>query len=62
MARRLQDEGNWTLITALVKHMETPKGVDECESVLGMTLAEVWLRAFFFFFLLALALCPRCTV
>ncbi|CAN0205206.1 unnamed protein product [Scytosiphon promiscuus] len=41
IARRLQVEGNWTLISGLVKHMETPRGIDECERVLGMTLAEL---------------------
>lgn len=55
MARRLQVEGNWTLISGLVKHMETPKGIDECERVLGMTLAEVGFELSYF---LTLTLCP----
>ncbi|CAN0222132.1 unnamed protein product, partial [Laminaria digitata] len=41
VADRLREEGNWATMSGLVEHMQTPRGVDECEGVLGVPLAEV---------------------
>lgn len=41
VANRLQLEGKWDLMVELVEHMETSKGVEECEGVLGLQLGEV---------------------
>ena len=46
VADRLRDEGQWTTMSELVEHMRTPRGVDECEGVLGVPLAEVGFSLF----------------
>lgn len=41
VANRLQRERKWDLVLELVEHMETSKGIEECEGVLGLQLGEV---------------------
>lgn len=41
VANRLQRERKWDLVLELVEHMETSKGIEECEGVLGLRLGEV---------------------
>ncbi|CAN0148816.1 unnamed protein product [Pylaiella littoralis] len=41
VANRLQREGKWDLMVELVEHMETAKGIEECEGVLGLQLGEL---------------------
>ena len=44
VADRLREGGEWKTMAELVEHMQTPRGVDECEGVLGVPLAEVGSR------------------
>eukprot|EP00752_Nemacystus_decipiens_P004366 g3990.t1 len=41
VANRLQRERKWDLVLELVEHMETSKGIAECEGVLGLRLGEL---------------------
>eukprot|EP00904_Undaria_pinnatifida_P000075 jgi/Undpi1/10068/HiC_scaffold_28.g12522.m1 len=38
VADRLREGGEWKTMAELVEHMQTPRGVDECEGVLGNIL------------------------
>ena len=57
VADRLREEGEWKMMSELVEHMQTPRGVDECEGVLGVPLAEVGFCFLSFFFLFFFSSC-----
>eukprot|EP00903_Cladosiphon_okamuranus_P015468 g14282.t1 len=41
VANRLQRERKWNLVLQLLEHLETSKGIEECEWVLGLRLGEL---------------------